>query len=135
MSRSNLQVITDALRLVGIIRAIQTPNNEDSQDALLRLNDMMSAWEREKGIQLGYYPQTSLSANIPVDDEYFQVITENLARRLSLHWGVGLDPLVANSAEDGYHALLSEFAAPTAAKLDFVPGSRRSNYDIDTDTQ
>lgn len=133
MARTNLQVITDSLRLAGVIHQIETPSNEDAQDALRRLNDMMLALDRHNGIKLGYYPQSSLSANIPIDDEYLEGITALLAEQIGLHWGASLSPEVARQVSMSRRALQAEFNVPKPAKLDHVPGSRRSTYNIDSD--
>lgn len=132
MARTNLQVITDALRLAEVIHEIQTPSNEDAQDALRRQNDMMASWRRFNGIELGYYPQTSLSANIPVDDEYLEVITLMLAKRLSNHWGGTLSTEIMQEANKQWRSLLAEFIDPGEADLSHAPG-RPYRYDITYD--
>lgn len=134
MARTNLQVITDSLRLSGVIHEIQTPSNEDAQDALRRLNDMMLGWERHKGIKLGFYPQTSLASNIPIDDEYFEVVTLQLAGRIADHWGGSLEPRVEVRAEKSWRSLVAEFLDPGEADLSHVPGKRGSGYDITSDS-
>lgn len=134
MARSNLQVITDSLRLAGVIHEIETPSNEDAQDALRRLNDLLLGWKRRNGIDLGFYPQTSLSANIPIDDEYFETVTLQLAMRIGEHWGTGIDQMVIARASDLWRSLLAEFSGPEPANLRHAPGRHRSGYDIDSDT-
>lgn len=134
MARTNLQLITDSLRLASVIHEIQTPSNEDAQDGLRRLNDMMLSWKREKGIELGFYPQTALSANIPIDDEYFEVVTLQLAKRLAQHWGGSLSPDVEMQARDNWRSLIAEFLDPGEADLSHAPGKRRSGYEITSDT-
>ena len=133
MARSNLQIITDALRLAGVIHEIQTPSNEDAQDALRRLNDLLLGWKRRNGIDLGFYPQTSLAANIPIDDEYFETVTLQLAQRVGEHWGTGLTDAVVSRSNSLWRSLLAEFNTPEPASLRHVPG-RRYSYDIDSDS-
>lgn len=133
MSRTNLQVITDSLRLAHVIHEIETPSNEDAQDALRRLNDMMLSWKRQKGIELGWVPQTSLSASIPVDDEYFETVTLQLAKRIATHWGFSLDPDTKMEAEKSFSSMLAEFIAPESADMSHFPSSAGSRYSIDSD--
>ena len=133
MSRTNLTVITEALRLAGVIHEIETPANEDAQDALRRLNDMMLGWDKQKGIKLGFYPQTVLAENIPIGDEYFEVVTLMLAKRIAQHWGASLSPDVATQANESFRSLMAEFLDPGAANLNHVPGNRYG-YNIETDT-
>lgn len=131
MSRTNLQVITDSLRLVGIIGEIDTPSNEDAQDALRRLNDMMLGIERHNGIALGFYPQTSLAANIPIDDEYFEAVTALLAKKLAPHWGFTLSPDGMELARIAWQNLTTEFMVQDEpASMDHVPLGR-SAYNIE----
>ena len=134
MARTNLQIITDSLRLSGVIHEIETPSNEDAQDALRRLNDMMLTFEKNNGIKIGFYPQTSLSANIPIDDEYFETITLLLARRLAQHWGGTLSSDVMMQVNNNWRSLVAEFLDPGEADLSHVPGKRIGGYDINSDT-
>jgi hypothetical protein len=133
MARTNLQVITDSLRIAGIINEIQTPSAEDAQEALRRMNDMILGWVRHNGIQLGFYPQTSLAANIPIDDEYFEVVTNLLAKRVCEVWGFQVSPDLREAAKSSWSSLLAEFIAPREADLTHVPGSTRNGYSIESD--
>lgn len=133
MARTNLQLITDSLRLVGVVGEIDTPSNEDAQDALRRMNDMMSRFDRVNGIRLGYYPQTSLSANIPVDDEYFEPITLLLSKPLAAHWGFSLPQATLMEINQAWSGLLAEFTAPEPADMDHLPAHGRSSYNINSD--
>lgn len=133
MSRTNLQVITDSLRLCHVITEIETPSNEDAQDALRRLNDMMFSWRRQKGIDLGWVAQTSLAANIPVDDEYFEVVTLQLSKKLAAHWGFELPASTIQYANEQFASLLAEFIAPDAADMShFIANGSR--YSIENDS-
>lgn len=134
MSRTNLQVITDAMRLAGITNQIETPSAEDSAEALNRMNDMILGWDRHNGIRLGYYPQTSLSANIPIDDEYFEALTALLAKKLCWVFSFGVSPELFDEANKAWSALLAEFASPEPADLRHAPGARRTTYDINSDS-
>lgn len=132
MARTNLAVITAALRLSGIIHQIQTPSNEDAQDGLSRLNDMMLGWKRVNGIDLGYVLQTSLAANIPVDDEYFEPIQLNLARKIAEHWGVQLAPETMDGASREFQSLVRQFSMPEPADMSHTPLRRSGWYNIES---
>jgi hypothetical protein len=131
--RTNLQLLTDSLRLAGIVGEIETPSNEDAQDALRRLNDMVLGWKRHKGVDLGFYPQTSLAAEIPIDDEYFEAVTLNLAKRIAQHWGVNLGMDVSVQAESSWRSILAEFIAPEPADASHFPGAGGRRWNIETD--
>jgi hypothetical protein len=94
---------------------------------------MMLGWKRQKGIELGFYPQTSLAANIPIDDEYFEVVTLQLSKRIGQHWGVGLSSDVLTEASAQWDGLLAQFIAPEPADMSHLPGTRRGSYSIDSD--
>lgn len=134
MSRTNLAVITDAMRLAGIANQVETPSAEDSDTALDRMNDMILGWERHNGIRLGYYPQTSLSANIPIDDEYFEAVTALLAKKLCWVFSFGVSPELQEQASQSWSSLLAEFALPEPADMRHAPSSRRSTYNVNSDT-
>lgn len=131
MSRTNLQVITDSLRLVGILGEIDTPSNEDAQEALRRLNDMVLGWERHNGVRLGFYPQTNLASNIPIDDEYFEDVTALLAKKLAPYWGFTLSADAQELARMAWQNLTSEFIVPEdSASMDHVPIGRSLVYNV-----
>lgn len=43
-----LDVITDAMKLLGVLQAGETPNAVDGNDALFRLNALLDAWNAER---------------------------------------------------------------------------------------
>ena len=134
MARSNLQIIDDALKLANIIDETEPSSPEESQDGLRRLNDMLLAWERHSRIKLGFYPQTVLADDIPVDDEYFEVITYSLADRLADHYGRDLPPRTQARVSVTFRDLLAEFTSPCEADMDHIPlGSGRGGYNIRQD--
>lgn len=44
MTRTALQVLTDALKLLGIVAGHEVPTSAEQQDALARLNELIDAW-------------------------------------------------------------------------------------------
>jgi hypothetical protein len=45
---TGLDLITAALKTIGVLAAGETPSNEDAADALLRLNDLIDAWATQR---------------------------------------------------------------------------------------
>ena len=44
MIRTGLQVITDALKLLGVVAGHEVPTSAEQADALARLNELIDAW-------------------------------------------------------------------------------------------
>jgi hypothetical protein len=44
MTRTGLQVITDALKLIGVVAGHEVPTSAEQQDSLARLNEMIDQW-------------------------------------------------------------------------------------------
>lgn len=128
---SNLEVITDALRIINVINNIQAPKAEQSSQGLTALNDMLADWQ-EDGIELGYYPQTSLAAAIPVQDQYLRGIKYNLAEELSIHYGTELLPTAKKIAANSYARLAKDTLEVVESSMDHLP-SGYNYYDINVE--
>jgi len=44
MTRTGLQTITDALKLLGVVAGHEVPTSAEAQDALARLNELIDSW-------------------------------------------------------------------------------------------
>lgn len=128
---TNLEIITDALRLLNVINNIQAPTSEQSSQGLTALNDMLADWQ-EDGIELGYYPQTSLAATIPVQDQYLRGIKYNLAEELSTSYGTELLPKAQQIAAKSYARLAKETLEVVESSMDHLP-SGYTYYDINVE--
>lgn len=64
---NNLELITDALRELGVLDRYRSPFPEDAALALRKLNVLMANMEGD-GIDLGYFPQTDVNDELPLDD-------------------------------------------------------------------
>ena len=49
MTRTGLQVITDALKLLGVVAGHENPTSAEQQDAFSRLNEMIDSWGLQSG--------------------------------------------------------------------------------------
>jgi hypothetical protein len=61
---TNLEIITAALRLLGVIAETETPSAEQGATGLAVLNDMLEDWSGRE-IEVGQWPQTELDAEFP----------------------------------------------------------------------
>jgi hypothetical protein len=85
----NLQVITDAYRVVNIIDETEAPTAAQANLALSVMNDML-ANEAADGLRLGYFPQTLLSAICPIRDQDAYGVKLMLAKKLALRFGIAI---------------------------------------------
>lgn len=64
---NNIDLITDALREIGVVDRHRSPSPEDAKLSLRKLNVLMANLERD-GIDLGYFTQTDVNDELPLDD-------------------------------------------------------------------
>lgn len=127
---TNLDVITRALRIANVIREGETPPAATSEEGLEALNDMMADWEAT-GIELGYYPQTSLAATIPVEDKDLRGIKYNLAREIASSLATLLTPEATRIAVNTKNRLAKGTREFFENSFEHLPKTRRS-YDVNT---
>lgn len=75
---TNLTIIEDALRDIGVISEIDSASPEQGAFGLRRLNQIMEVW-KEQDIDFGWFAQTSTTDTIPVPDWAELGVTEALA--------------------------------------------------------
>lgn len=126
---TNLDVITDALRLANVINERETPSSTKGETGLTLLNDMMSDWEQD-GIELGYFPQTLLSDTIPIEDANLRGVKYNLARVVAGYYAFDLPFETARIAELTFARL--EKATTEVVETDFghMPLGRNRSFNI-----
>lgn len=134
MSVTNLQLITDALRGLNVIRESQTPNANQQSHCLRQLNQMMSMWESDQ-INLQYYNQTDPGATCPIPEWAEQGVTNQLAIRIAGDYGA--DPLasIVKAADDGMQTILRaviRIKRETSTMQHLPQGSGRRAYNIIT---
>lgn len=64
-----IELITDALREIGVIDAYQDPSTEDAELCLRKLNTLVATLKRIDRIEFGYFPQTDVNAELPISDD------------------------------------------------------------------
>lgn len=106
MSLTVIELITDALVEINVIDVNEAPTAEQGVAALRRLNQMLADWETD-GIRIGYYPQTDMAANVPIERSDELGVTLNLAVELAP--GYGIEPLDSLKTRAGdYYASLAK---------------------------
>jgi hypothetical protein len=105
MSITNIDLIADSLRELGVITEIQTPSAEQGAHALRKLNQMMAEWE-ESGVRLEYFEQTSTGATCPIPAYAENGVICMLATRLASNYGAQVSIELAASATVGHDTIV-----------------------------
>lgn len=122
---TNLDVVTAAYRIANLVNEIAVLSSSQSTQGLSKLNDMLADWE-EDGIELGYYPQTVISATIPIADQYLRGVKHNLAAEID---GAVLRPREEKIARDTYARLANATLEVFENSFDHMPMGR-SRFNI-----
>lgn len=102
---TNSTIISDALKLLGVIPRGGSLPPEEGADALRALNQMLERWT-EDGIELGYFAQDDTTDACPIPAWAEQGVTSKLAQRLSADYPASQVPAwVMNDQENGYATL------------------------------
>lgn len=117
MPYQNLQVITDAYRIVNIVDENEAPTANQANLALSVMNDML-ANEAADGLRLGYFPQTSLQANCPLRDQDFYAVKLMLAKKLAIRFGIEIkDANLISEMTESYRQLVKRAIRYTESDL------------------
>jgi hypothetical protein len=130
---TNLELITDALRELGVITPFQNPAAEHAALALRKLNQLMDLLARDT-IDLGYFAQTDVNDECPMEDSDCNAVMPLLAMSLHTNFPAAeVPPTLPGMAENNRAQLLREAVKDNAevASLTNIPlGSARSGYNI-----
>jgi hypothetical protein len=121
---TNLQLVTSALKMLGVLHAGETPAIEDGTLALDELNALM-AFLASDGINVGYYTQTSLTDDVPLSDETAQLVKPQLAVWLQTSYpSTSYPPSLAARAVDCKRQMLrgAVLANIQEADMSNIPG-------------
>lgn len=105
-------VITRALRKVGVSDIAEGANGEDFELALDALNDMLFAWKL-KGVDT-LHVQLSGASTFPLADEYIEGTVYNLASRISPDYQVP----ASFDADDWFRAIQAAYMVIEPVSLD-----------------
>jgi hypothetical protein len=126
-------LITDALLEIGVIRENQSPSPEQLATSLRRLNQLMADWE-EDGIELGYYPQSTYTATVPIPESAERAVMFNFALELAGSFGASeVRPATLRAAAQAYARLERDTVDVVEMSVDHLPGACSDSYDITSD--
>lgn len=105
---TNLELITDAFRQIGMIDENESPSAEQGQVGLRRLNQLLAAWATPPSSICfpSWFPQTSLSDTLPIPDYAERAVTAALAIELCAAYQRPVSDAIAVVASNGYQDLL-----------------------------
>jgi hypothetical protein len=126
------QMVYDSLLEIGVVRAGQTLSPEHLSLGIRKLNAMLAEWE-EDGIELGYYPQTVQTTNVPVPAAAENAVMLNLAVAQSGAYGVTVTPATVLGAKNGYERLERDTITLVELSVSHLPNAHPGYYDINSD--
>lgn len=116
----NLDIITDAARLMNSLGEVDQPTAEQGVIWLDAWNDLMADWAKD-GLHLGWFPQTDLSAQAPVRDEDVRGIKLCLAGELASRNGMSLKPELSANIDSAYAKLVKRSIRYVESDLSELP--------------
>lgn len=127
---TNRELITSALRMLGVLDADQSASAEDAALGLEQLNDMMLDLAAE-GVDLGFPPQDNVSEDFPLDDTEAAAVKSLLAMQLfTFYPSARLPPTLPARAEANKQRLLRDAVLSNMEEADMsnLPGGEGKYY-------
>lgn len=120
---TNSAVLTDALRLAGPLSETDSLSAEQGEAALRTANDLFAEWDAQ-GIDIGWFPQTSLQATCPIYTDAMLAAKYALALAMCTEYGVEPKPIVASIAGTSYNRIQrdTQVSKLKAADMSHLPG-------------
>lgn len=110
MSITNIDLIADSLRELGVINETQTPSAEQAQFGLRRLNQIMAQLATDD-LDLGFFPQTLTSDNCPIPNFAELCITCLLALGMASNYGKSVSAELGTVTAAAWDAVLSKIVS------------------------
>lgn len=120
-----MQIITDALREAGIVGVGEAPSADEAQDELARLNSMLLEWQEGQQIDLGFYPQTVLTAEVAIPAWTNRAVVYSLALAASSDYQVDPPPQLVMMAREAFRTVLARSIDHEAVDLSHLPTGAR----------
>lgn len=135
---TNLVIIEDALRDIGVIAETDSASAEQGSFCLRKLNQLMEAW-KEDSIDIGYFSQTSTTDTIPIPDWTELGVTATLSIVVAPNYGATVSQELIAIADSAAGMILRKSLAEklTGADMSHLPvgaGNFRGHRNILTDT-
>lgn len=123
-------LITWAMKDLGILERNESPQGQESLDALDILNQMCGSWIHD-GIDMEWI-NVNLNDTIPYPDDQIGPIRHNLAIYLAPSFDVQPSPALVAMATKGYAQIQKEYLVISDMSVDsqLLPIHRPNNWDL-----
>ena len=117
MAYTNVDLIGDSLREIGVLSEIETASAEQGAHGLRKLNQMM-AERSELADYMGWFRQTSTGDNCPITEDWESYVMCALAARLAPNYGATVSTELAAQIVDAESRLLRAYTNSNLPELD-----------------
>lgn len=123
-----LEVITAAMRRLGVLPSGQSPSAAEASDALEALNDMGASFDA-RNVYVGW-SAVALTDDVILEDRHIEGLKYMLAKRLAPDYGMDVPAEVEKRATDGWQLICADYMAPENLRVDaglaVMPSQRRN---------
>jgi hypothetical protein len=134
---TNLTIIEDSLRDIGVISEIDDASAEQGSYCLRKLNQLMEVW-KENSIDIGWFAQSSTTDTIPIPDWAELGVTATLSIVVAPNYGATVSPELIAIADAAAGMILRKSLVEklTGADMSHLPtgAGNRSGHSILTDS-
>lgn len=131
----NLEVIQDALGLIGVNAEGAPVTAEQGEHGLRVMNNLLAEWAAD-GVDVGHFPQVATGEDFPGDNSVALAVQYNMALTMAPTYGKQVDPVVVGLAGRFYARLVRDaviaLAEPVSSSLPRSEG-QFGGYSILTD--
>lgn len=126
---TNLVIIEDALRDIGVISEVDSASAEQGSYCLRKLNQFMEAW-KEDSIKIGWFAQTSTADDIPIPDWAELGVTATLSIVVAPNYGATVSQELIAVADAAAGMILRKSLAEslTGADMSHLPVGAGNYY-------
>ena len=127
-----LEIVTDALRNIGVISEIDSASAEQGSDGVRKLNELMASLA-EDGIDLGWAPIDDTGDTVVFPAGEVRSIKALLAVNMAPIYGADVPAAVASIAGSGYSRMLRNalILSQNAVSLCTVSKGTGTDYEYD----
>jgi hypothetical protein len=108
---SSAQIVTRALKRLGLVEPGETPAAADAEDGLAALNAMLAGWQAD-GI--------NVSPDVPLPAKHEEGVVAMLAVRLAEDYGRSPGPILLRDAGQGLRRIEADYVSAPLAVFDLA---------------
>lgn len=99
------QMVRDGLVGAGVLDENQSPSAVQAADAVTQLNRLLTDWQENREIDLGFYSQTDLTATLAVPEWAERAVELAFSVVLQERYKLPSDPKIIALAESAYESM------------------------------